>query len=63
LGEKSISLAEAAERIGVSVERLRVLCKARRVKGARLVGRVWLLPVTFSAVDISPGKRGPKMGR
>ena len=63
MGDKTIPLAEAAERIGVSVERLRVLCKARRVKGARLVGRVWLLPAAFTIEDVTPGKRGPKMDR
>lgn len=53
-----IPAKEAAERRGISLRRLQVLCKQRRIPGARLVGRTWLLPESF---EITPGKRGPKL--
>ena len=54
-----ITIAEAAKQSGKSVHRLQVLCKQRRIPGARLVGRLWMLPERFT---ITPGSRGPKRG-
>ena len=54
-----ITIAEAAKQSGKSVHRLQVLCKQRRIPGARLVGRLWMLPERFT---ITPGSRGPKLG-
>lgn len=52
-----ISTTEAAAILGIARKRLSLLCKQRRVPGARLVGRVWLVP---EAPVITPGTRGPK---
>jgi len=56
---KMIDLAEAARRLGVDPSRVRVLCRARRIPHARLVGRTWLIPEDF---EVKPGTRGPAMG-
>lgn len=56
---KMINADEAANRLGIDVSRVRKLCKARRIKGARLLGKVWLIPDPF---EVTPGKRGPKIG-
>jgi excisionase family DNA binding protein len=55
---KMIDTAAAATRLGVSVLRIQQLCKDRRIRGARLVGRQWQIPEGFT---VTPGKRGPKM--
>jgi hypothetical protein len=54
---KLITSAEAAERQGVSQLRIQQLCRARRIPGARLIGRSWMLPPDFM---VTPGTRGPK---
>lgn len=54
---KTVTTAEAAERLGVTPNRLRVLLGQRRIKGARLVGREWQIPADFT---VTPGTRGPK---
>lgn len=54
---RMISTAQAAEQLGVTPLRVRVLCKQRRIPGARLIaGRVWMLPPDF---EVTPGSRGP----
>lgn len=53
-----IPIAEAAERIGMNLRQLQILCKDRRVPGAKLIGRLWMLPADFT---ITPGKRGRKL--
>ena len=46
-----ISVAEAAERLGISRQRISRLCKDRRIPGARLVGgRTWMLPAPLTSV-------------
>jgi hypothetical protein len=55
---KTITLAEAAKRQGVTPERIRVLCAQRRIPGARLTGKVWRVSVQFT---ITPGTRGPAL--
>jgi hypothetical protein len=59
---KMIDSAQAAARLGVSTLRVQQLCRQRRIKGARLVGRVWMIPEEF---EVTPGARGPapKAGR
>jgi hypothetical protein len=55
-----VSAIDAAAKLGVTPERLRALCRQRRVKGARnIVGR-WFVPEEFV---VTPGKRGPRMGK
>lgn len=53
-----IPVAEAARARGINLRQLQILCKRSRVPGARLVGRLWMLPPDFT---ITPGSRGPKM--
>jgi len=54
---KMIDSTAAAAQLGVSIQRARVLCRERRIKGARLIGRSWFVPADFS---VTPGTRGPK---
>ena len=39
-----ISAAEAAEKWGVSIKRVQVLCKEKRIAGLERIGRAWLIP-------------------
>ncbi len=57
---KTIDVATAAKQLGVDVSRVRVLCRERRIPGARLVGRTWMIPQEFK---VTPGTRGPKRGK
>jgi hypothetical protein len=54
---KSITVDVAAAKLRVTPQRVRVLCRERRIAGARLVGRTWLVP---EEPEISPPRRGPK---
>ena len=53
-----IPIAVAARLRGMNLRQLQILCKNRRVPGAKLIGRLWMLPVDWT---ITPGKRGPKL--
>ena len=55
-----IPIAEAAKARGMNLRQLQILCKTRRVPGARLIGRLWMLPEGWT---VTPGTRGPKMRR
>lgn len=57
---KLISSQQAAEQIGVSISRIQALLRQRRISGARLVGRVWMVPEDFR---VTPGSRGPALQR
>lgn len=52
---KMIDVATAAAMMRVNVQRMRLLCRHRRVPGARLVGRVWMIPEDFK---VTAGTRG-----
>lgn len=52
------SIKEAAEKLDITERRLRTLCAGGRVKGAKLVSGVWVLPAT---IKIEAGKRGPQL--
>lgn len=39
-----ISAAEAAEKWGISIKRVQVLCKEKRIPGLERIGRAWLIP-------------------
>jgi len=54
-----ISSKEAAKRMGVTISRVQALLRQRRIPGARLVGRTWLIPENFK---VKPGTRGPAIG-
>jgi excisionase family DNA binding protein len=56
---KMIGIEEAAARLGVTRARVHILCKQRRIPGARLVGRLWMLPEDFK---VTPATRGPALG-
>lgn len=53
-----ISITEAAKRLGISRQRLAILCKQRRIPGAKLIGRLWFLP---DIPEITPKACGPKL--
>lgn len=40
----TISVKQAATRLGLGVRRVRVLCEQGRIDGARKVGRDWVIP-------------------
>jgi hypothetical protein len=52
-----IDSAAAAARLGVNMQRIRALLGARRIPGARRLGRQWFVPEDF---EVTPGTRGPK---
>jgi hypothetical protein len=54
---KTIDSAAAAARLGVNLQRIRALLGARRIPGARRIGRQWFVPEDF---EVTPGTRGPK---
>lgn len=39
-----ISATQAAEKWGISVKRVQVLCKENRILGVERVGKIWLIP-------------------
>ncbi len=53
-----IPVSVAASILGVTPCRVQVLCRQRRIPGARLVGRVWMIPVDFVVI---PCLRGPAL--
>jgi hypothetical protein len=55
-----IPIADAAKARDMNLRHLQTLCKTRRVPGAKLIGRLWMLPDQFTII---PGKRGPKLSR
>lgn len=54
---KTITIAEAAQRLGLDPSRVRVLCRQRRIPGAKLLGRVWMLPADFTITPGVPGRK------
>src|SRR5690349_8436914 len=55
---KMIDIATAAGLLKVNVQRMRLLCRQRRIPGARLMGRVWMIPENFKVIE---GTRGQKL--
>ena len=55
-----VGTKEVASILGVSVERVRLLLKQGRIKGAFKVGHVWVIPLEGGRPIISKGRRGPK---
>jgi hypothetical protein len=51
----SISVAEGAKLLGLSRQRVVLLCQKRRIPGAKLLGRMWFLP---NPPIVSPGVMG-----
>ena len=54
-----ISVEEAAQILGVSPRRVRTLCTQERIKGAKLVSGVWVLPSKPAVIPADrrrPGK-------
>ena len=59
-----VTVTEAAELLGVSVQRMRQLLGAGRIVGAvktRKGRRGWKIPLTNARPLISPGTRGPNL--
>ncbi len=55
-----VGTTEAAERLGISGARLRVLLKERRVEGAYKTGKMWIIPLYNGVPVIARRKRGPQ---
>ena len=55
-----VSVTEAASEWNVTRARIHQLLAEGRIRGARKVGEVWVIP---SPVTVTPGKRGPKPRR
>ena len=51
---------EVASLLKVSVERVRLLLKQGRIKGAFKIGRIWVIPLAGGRPIISEGRKGPK---
>ena len=59
---KLVTIAAAADALGISPVRMRQLCQARRVRGAEKIGRDWMVPVGPDGrprVDEKETTRGP----
>lgn len=41
---KYLSVAETAERWGISMRRIQILCNEDRISGAIRIGRTWAIP-------------------
>ena len=54
-----VGTKEVASILRISVERVRLLLKQGRIKGAFKVGRVWVIPLVGEKPIISKGRRGP----
>jgi hypothetical protein len=57
---KLLTADEAAARLSVTGGRVRELCRARRIKGARCIAGKWFVPEGFT---IAPGTRGPALSK
>lgn len=58
-----ISAKEAARILGVTDARVRVLCRQKRIPGAKIIGSVWVLPdhpVVIAGTRKRPGKINPR---
>jgi len=49
---------QAAQELGVTQRRVLQFCTEGRVKGARKIGRDWIIP---SPIKVKPRSRGPTM--
>lgn len=57
--EQLSTIAEVAEVLGVSKQRVQALLARGRIKGARRFADVWAIPVNEQGrPDITPGKAG-----
>ena len=57
---KIVGTTEAAFLLGISVSRLKVLLKENRVRDAKKVGRVWVIPLFKGVPQVKDCHRGPK---
>ncbi|NEO29369.1 MAG: helix-turn-helix domain-containing protein [Symploca sp. SIO3C6] len=55
-----VGTAQAAELLGISTARVRLLLKQGRIEGAYKIGRFWVIPLFDGMPVISKGRRGPK---
>lgn len=53
---KMLTTDEAAARLKVTADRVRMLCRQRRIPGARRIGRTWFVPDDFSVTYSPPGR-------
>ena len=52
-----ITAQEAAEKWGVTVRQVQILCKENRIEGATRLSRIWLIP------ENAPKPTGDKQGQ
>ncbi|NET03704.1 MAG: helix-turn-helix domain-containing protein [Merismopedia sp. SIO2A8] len=55
-----VGTAQAAEILGISTARVRLLLKQGRIEGAYKIGRFWVIPLFDGMPVITKGSRGPK---
>ncbi|NEO31627.1 MAG: helix-turn-helix domain-containing protein [Symploca sp. SIO3C6] len=55
-----VGTAQAADLLGISTARVRLLLKQGRIQGAYKIGRFWVIPLFDGMPVISKGHRGPK---
>ena len=51
--EKLITVKEAAYELALSAIRVRQLCQQGRVKGARKIGRDWVIPTPIEVAPVT----------
>lgn len=56
---KHYTTVSLAKKLGVSTQRVRVLCLSGRIAGAERVGRDWIIPADY-IIKPSRNKRGGK---
>ncbi len=57
-----LSTAQAAERLGISAERVRQLAAQGRFAGAFLLGKTWAIP-SSAVASFKPNPHGVRLGR
>ncbi|WP_244648339.1 DNA-binding protein [Ruminiclostridium herbifermentans] len=57
-----ISAAQAAEKWGITVKRVQVLCKENRIHGVERIGREWLIPMNAEKPADARIKSGEYIG-
>ena len=55
----SVTVKRAAEHLGISEQRVRVLLRSGRLSGYRTSPREWRVNIPYT---VRPGKRGPRFG-
>ena len=53
-----ITAQEAADKWGITVRQVQILCKDQRIEGAERMGKIWVIPETAPKPTRNKAKRG-----